>query len=140
MAYTADFPKISQQLKKKKQTSKIWPQCAPYLVLSSPKSGASGSWPQFKAWPLPGPLSPVGVAAIFRLLCGSCQVSLVRTQAAAEFALLWGPSQEASGFECPVATFRHQTQIEHHPAASSDDIPKSRLGRHKIRQKVNPVP
>ena len=37
LAHASDFPKISQ-------TSSIWPQCAPYLLLSGPSPSTSSNW------------------------------------------------------------------------------------------------
>ena len=51
LAYTSDFPKFSQ-------TSSIWPQQAPYPLLSGPRPGTSSSRAWYTVWPLLGTSKP----------------------------------------------------------------------------------
>ena len=51
LALASNFPKISQE-------SSIWPQCAPYPLLSGHRPGTSGSHHWFTAWPLLGTSKP----------------------------------------------------------------------------------
>lgn len=94
----------------KTQTSSIQLKHVLNFILSNTRPTTCDTQPQFTAWPVKAPSSPVQVSAICKLFCGPCQVpraghrlQLNLACCRASFRRLWGCHTQQPAYNQPGA-------------------------------------
>ena len=110
LIHVSNSPKICQ-------TSSLWPHHAPYLPLCSPRSGISGSWPWFAAWPLLGTSKSRTSSGHLQIACGAhVRRPPSKTQLVVDLGLYFPGGPRASS---PSGQLK--TTSKHHPTTSTSD-------------------